>query len=77
MSEKPDPKAANPEDELVIEEAKSTIGDYKLKANLEVDENPDKRLTVERKYHELIRCRRKVITFWEIFFAESPPITFF
>lgn len=60
MLEKPDPDAQNPEDEMIIKEAKSTIGDYKLKATLQVEEDPEKRSTVDSKHREIIECRRKV-----------------
>ncbi|KAL7301745.1 hypothetical protein TKK_0005740 [Trichogramma kaykai] len=58
QSERPDPKAVDPEDEEAIEYAKRTIGDYKLKASLDLD--LDKRPTVKSKYKEIIECRRKI-----------------
>ena len=48
----------NEEDEKMLEDAKNTIGDYKLKASLSLD---FKNLpTVESKHREIIICRRKV-----------------
>ena len=61
QSLKPDPKAVNPEDEEAIEHAKNTIGDYKLKAALNLDDNVEKRPTVLSKYKQIINCRRKVM----------------
>lgn len=61
MSEKPDPDAPNPENEQMIKEARDTIGDCKLKANLQVDEDPRKRVSVRKKFQEIVRCRRKVV----------------
>ncbi|CAB0030340.1 unnamed protein product [Trichogramma brassicae] len=58
QSERPDPKAVDPEDEEAIEHAKRTIGDYKLKASLDLD--LDKRPTVKSKYKQIIECRRKI-----------------
>ncbi|XP_008204820.1 cilia- and flagella-associated protein 44 isoform X2 [Nasonia vitripennis] len=60
QSQRPDPKAINPEDERAIEHAKATIGDYKLKASLNLDENLDRRPTVRKKYKQIIDCRRRI-----------------
>lgn len=60
QAQRPDPKAINPEDERAIEHAKATIGDYKLKASLNLEDNLNRRPTVRRKYKQIIDCRRRV-----------------
>lgn len=46
-----------------IEEAKRTIGDYKLKTSSTINLLSDERDTILSKYNELLKCRKKV---WQI-----------
>ncbi|KAG8038727.1 hypothetical protein G9C98_000282, partial [Cotesia typhae] len=59
---KPDPEADNEEDVRAVEEAKKTIGDYKLKISNDFEYNKDfkkKRDTTLSKYKQLLDCRKK------------------
>lgn len=57
---KPDPNIDQPEDISAIEEAKKTIGDYKLKISTSVDINQENSETTLTKYKQLLDCRKKV-----------------
>ncbi|KAF7998128.1 hypothetical protein HCN44_009526 [Aphidius gifuensis] len=56
---KPDPNEDHPEDISVIEEAKKTIGDYKLKISTDVNLNQDNCETSWTKYKQLLDCRKR------------------
>lgn len=61
---KPDTNADNEEDVKAVEEAKKTIGDYKLKIsnNYNYDENfKVSRDTTLSKHKQLLDCRKKVL----------------
>ncbi|KAH0534340.1 hypothetical protein KQX54_003166 [Cotesia glomerata] len=59
---KPDTEADNEEDVRAVEEARRTIGDYKLKISNDFEYNKDfkqKRDTTLSKYKQLLDCRKK------------------
>lgn len=67
---KPDPEADNEEDVRAVEEARKTIGDYKLKISNDFEYNKDfkkKRDTTLSKYKQLLDCRKKVTLFYFFF----------
>lgn len=59
-SEKPDPEIDHPSDRKIIDEAKQTIGNYKLKSDPNYEANEDERETVVTKLDELLKTRRHV-----------------
>ena len=60
MSEKPDPKTVNPEDKMLLEHAKQTIGDHKLKISLDFSEGAVEQPSILSKYKQIIDSRRRV-----------------
>lgn len=58
--EKPDPNLDHPSDKKLIEEARETIGNYKLKTDSYYEVNEDERETVAKKLEELLTTRRQV-----------------
>lgn len=58
--EKPDASVNHLRDIVAIEEAKRTIGDYKLKTSLTFDSLSGERDTLLSKYKELFNCWKKV-----------------
>ncbi|XP_020280668.1 cilia- and flagella-associated protein 44 [Pseudomyrmex gracilis] len=67
-SKKPDISVNHAEDMLAIEEAKRTIGDYKLKSSPIFDLS-EKRVTLASKYKEILNCRKKLYYLQEGFNA--------
>lgn len=57
---KPDPNVNHPDDVAAIEQAKNTIGDYKLKLSPNYSKSQEKRETTLTKYKEIMDCRKKV-----------------
>ncbi|KAG5669779.1 hypothetical protein PVAND_000072 [Polypedilum vanderplanki] len=56
-NERPNPDADHPNDIKMIEEAKQTIGDYKLKSDPNYEAADDARETVVKKLEEIIKTR--------------------
>ncbi|EGI64268.1 WD repeat-containing protein 52 [Acromyrmex echinatior] len=59
-NEKPDISINQTHDVLAIEEAKRTIGDYKLKTSSVFNLQSEERDTLFSKYKELLNCRKKL-----------------
>lgn len=59
-NEKPDISVNYTHDVFAIEEAKRTIGDYKLKTSSPSKLLPEEQDTLFSKYKELLNCRKKV-----------------
>nr|XP_029730533.1 LOW QUALITY PROTEIN: cilia- and flagella-associated protein 44-like [Aedes albopictus] len=59
---KPDPNVNHPEDDAAIKEATSTIGDYKLKTDLEYEPNEEELETTLTKYRDLLQVRKEMFT---------------
>ncbi|KYN07248.1 WD repeat-containing protein 52 [Cyphomyrmex costatus] len=59
-NEKPDISVNHTYDVLTIEEAKKTIGDYKLKTSAVFNLMSEERDTLFSKYKELLNCRKKL-----------------
>ena len=57
---KPDPNVNHPDDEKALQEAKSSIGDYKLKTDPEYEPKGDEIQTVLTKYKELLQTREEI-----------------
>lgn len=56
-------------DLAAIEEARKTIGDYKLKTSPAFDLLSEERDTLFSKYKQLLNCRKKVCTiYWHLYF---------
>ncbi|XP_011636228.1 uncharacterized protein LOC105426623 [Pogonomyrmex barbatus] len=66
-NQKPDISVTHAHDMLAIEEAKRTIGDYKLKTSPTFDLLSKDRDTLFSKYKELLNCRKKVYYLQEAF----------
>jgi hypothetical protein len=56
-AERPNPEADHPTDIKMIEEAKQTIGDYKLKSDAKYEAVEEQRETVIKKLQEIIKTR--------------------
>lgn len=59
-AEKPNPEMDHPTDKNLIEEAKRTIGNYKLKTDENYEATEEERETVSKKLQELIKTREDV-----------------
>lgn len=59
-TEKPDPNLDHPSDRKLIEEARESIGNYKLKTDPYYEACEDERETVVKKLEELLTTRRQV-----------------
>lgn len=59
-NKKPDISINHTHDVFAIEEAKRTIGDYKLKTSSAFNLLSEERDTLFSKYKELLNCRKKV-----------------
>lgn len=60
-SERPNPEEDHPNDIKMIEEAKQTIGDYKLKSDLQIDASTDEQAeNIIKKLQELIKVREDI-----------------
>ncbi|XP_058463045.1 cilia- and flagella-associated protein 44 isoform X2 [Malaya genurostris] len=61
-AKKPNPNVNHPDDDLAIKEASETIGDYKLKTDLDYEPNEDELETTMTKYRTLLRVREQMFT---------------
>lgn len=60
-AERPNPEEDHPNDIKMIEEAKQTIGDYKLKSDLKIDASTDEQPeNIIKKLQELIKVREDI-----------------
>ncbi|XP_062543886.1 cilia- and flagella-associated protein 44 [Armigeres subalbatus] len=59
---KPDPNVNHPDDDIAIKEAASTIGDYKLKTDLDYEPNEEELETTLTKYRDLLQVRKEMFT---------------
>uniref|UniRef100_A0A336MUJ4 CSON006942 protein n=1 Tax=Culicoides sonorensis TaxID=179676 RepID=A0A336MUJ4_CULSO len=57
---KPDPNVNDPDDDLKIEEAEKTIGDFKLKTDPVFDSTDEMRDTTLKKFKELLEVRKEI-----------------
>lgn len=60
MRKKPDMDRTDPMDELTIQEAEQTIGDYKLKSDSDYKVPTHQVVTTVDKYQQLLDVREKV-----------------
>lgn len=58
--ERPNPDADHPTDIKMINEAKQTIGDYKLKSDVDYEASEETRETIVKKLDEIVRTREDV-----------------
>lgn len=60
-AEKPNPEEDHPDDIRMIEDAKQTIGDYKLKSDLHIDDTTEEQAeNIIKKLSELIKVREDI-----------------
>ena len=59
-TERPNPEMDHPTDKKLIEEAKQTIGNYKLKTDVKFEATDEQRETITKKLQEILKTRDDV-----------------